>query len=147
MTVEELRKNHWLNKIFIVKDKYTNKTYEIEGFFFTSCMPWRSGEIGYYCKQNCNNELNIRIIYVTYENDKISFKITRMLRNRDIPPQYEIIDMKECNKDKYKPFDVVIYKPTGERGLVKSTNDIGAFVLFRIQSTAALCKYEDLELE
>jgi len=54
--------------------------------------------------------------------------------------------MKMMNKD-YKPFDVVIYKPTGERGLVKSTNSIGAFVLFRIQSTAALCKYEDLELE
>ena len=48
---------------------------------------------------------------------------------------------------KFKPFDIVIYKPTGERGIVKSTNDIGAFVLFRIQSTAALCKYEDLELE
>ena len=47
----------------------------------------------------------------------------------------------------YKPFDVVVYKPTAERGLVKSTNDIGAFVLFRIQSTAALCKYEDLELD
>ena len=45
--------------------------------------------------------------------------------------------MNNIYKD-YKPFDVVIYKPTGERGLVKSTNDIGAFVLFRIQSTAAL---------
>jgi len=54
--------------------------------------------------------------------------------------------MNNIYKD-YKPFDVVIYKPTGERGLVKSTNDIGAFVLFRIQSTAALCKYEDLELD
>lgn len=53
---------------------------------------------------------------------------------------------KEVFKD-YKPFDVVIYKPTGECGLVKSTNDIGAFVLFRIQSTASLCKYEDIELE
>ena len=53
---------------------------------------------------------------------------------------------KEVFKD-YKPFDVIIYKPTGERGLVKSTNDIGAFVLFRIQSTAALCKYEDIEYE
>lgn len=54
--------------------------------------------------------------------------------------------MNNVYKD-YKPFDVVIYKPTGECGLVKSTNDIGAFVLFRIQSTAALCKYEDLELD
>lgn len=53
---------------------------------------------------------------------------------------------KEVFKD-YQPFDVVIYKPTGERGLVKSTNNIGAFILFRIQSTAALCKYEDLELD
>ena len=53
-------------------------------------------------------------------------------------------EIKTC---KFKPFDIVIYKPTGERGLVKSTNDIGAFVLFNIQSTAALCKYEDLELE
>jgi hypothetical protein len=49
--------------------------------------------------------------------------------------------------NKYKPFDIVIYKPTGERGLVKSTNELGAFVLFRIQSTAALCKYDDLKLE
>ena len=54
--------------------------------------------------------------------------------------------MKTMNKN-YKPFDIIIYKPTGERGLVKSTNDIGAFVLFRIQSTAALCKYEDIVLE
>lgn len=53
---------------------------------------------------------------------------------------------KEVFKD-YQPFDVVVYKPSGERGLVKSTNDIGAFVLFRIQSTAALCKYEDIELD
>lgn len=53
---------------------------------------------------------------------------------------------KEVFKD-YKPFDVIIYKPTGELGLVKSTNDIGAFVLFRIQSTAALCKYEDIKYE
>ena len=53
---------------------------------------------------------------------------------------------KEVFKD-YKPFDLVIYKPTRERGIVKSTNEIGAFVLFRIQSTASLCKYEDIELE
>lgn len=51
------------------------------------------------------------------------------------------------HKRDYEPFDIVIYKPTGERGLVKLCNDIGAFVLFRIQSTAQLCKYEDIELE
>lgn len=50
-------------------------------------------------------------------------------------------------KKDYRPFDVVIYKPTGERGLVKSVTDHGVFVLFRIQSTAALCRYEDIELE
>ena len=66
---------------------------------------------------------------------------------------YHIINaqiLKKMNKKvfkDYKPFDVIIYKPTGERGLVKSTNDIGAFVLFRIQSTAALCKYEDIKYE
>ena len=48
---------------------------------------------------------------------------------------------------KFKPFDVVIYKPTGERGLVKSVTENGVFVLFRIQSTANLCKPEDLEVE
>lgn len=49
--------------------------------------------------------------------------------------------------DKYEPFDVVIYKPTGERGLVKRVTEDGVFVLFRIQSTAQLCKFEDIELE
>jgi hypothetical protein len=49
--------------------------------------------------------------------------------------------------DKYEPFDVVVYKPTGERGLVKRVTEDGAFVLFRIQSTAQLCKFEDLEKE
>lgn len=50
-------------------------------------------------------------------------------------------------KEKFEPFDVVVYKPTGEIGLVKRTTDSGVFVLFRIQSTAQLCKYEDLEIE
>jgi len=50
-------------------------------------------------------------------------------------------------KTEFKPFDVVIYKPTGERGLVKRVTENGVFVLFRIQSTANLCKFEDLELE
>ena len=47
----------------------------------------------------------------------------------------------------FKPWDIVIYKPTNERGIVKSVNEIGAFVLFRVQSTASLCKFDDLELE
>ena len=55
--------------------------------------------------------------------------------------------MKTEDGRKLEPFDLVVYKPTGEVGLVKSTNHIGAFVLFRIQSTAQLCKYEDLEYE
>jgi len=49
--------------------------------------------------------------------------------------------------NKFEPFDIVIYKPTGERGLVKRVTENGVFVLFRIQSTAQLCKFEDLELE
>ena len=49
--------------------------------------------------------------------------------------------------DKYEPFDVVVYKPTGERGLVKRVTEDGVFVLFRIQSTAQLYKFEDLEKE
>lgn len=53
--------------------------------------------------------------------------------------------MEETNG--FEPFDIVIYKPTGERGLVKRVTDSGVFVLFRIQSTAQLCKPEDLELE
>jgi hypothetical protein len=57
-----------------------------------------------------------------------------------------IILMEETNE--FEPFDVVIYKPTGERGLVKRvTEDGGVFVLFRIQSTAQLCNPEDLEKE
>lgn len=48
-------------------------------------------------------------------------------------------------KDNYQPFDVVIYKPTGECGLVKSATEHGVFVVFRIQSTAALCQYKDIE--
>lgn len=53
--------------------------------------------------------------------------------------------MEETNE--YEPFDVVVYKPTGERGLVKRVTENGVFVLFRIQSTAQLCKFEDLEKE
>lgn len=50
-------------------------------------------------------------------------------------------------RKEFYPFDIVIYKPTGERGLVKSVTENGVFVLFRIQSTANLCKFEDLEVE
>ena len=61
---------------------------------------------------------------------------------------YQEKEYKTCNMHlKYEPFDVVIYKPTGERGLVKSCNDSGVFVLFSIQSTAHHCKYEDIEHE
>ena len=50
-------------------------------------------------------------------------------------------------KYKYFPFTIVVYKPTNERGIVKSVSEKGVFVLFRIQSTAQLCKFEDLEIE
>lgn len=46
----------------------------------------------------------------------------------------------------FQPFDVVTYIPTGEVGLVKSVNKVGVFVLFSIQSTAKLCKREDLRM-
>jgi hypothetical protein len=52
------------------------------------------------------------------------------------------------NKEESKflePFDVVIYKPTEEQCLVKQVADNGVFCLFRIQSTAELCKFEDIE--
>lgn len=44
-----------------------------------------------------------------------------------------------------KPFDMVLYKPKNQEGIVKSVTDHGVFVLFQIQSTAALCRFEDLE--
>lgn len=47
---------------------------------------------------------------------------------------------------KYLPFTLVNYKPTDEWGIVKSVSEKGVFVLFRIQSTAQLCKFEDLEI-
>jgi hypothetical protein len=46
---------------------------------------------------------------------------------------------------KLNPFDVITYKPTNEQCLVKSVSSNGVFCLFRIQSTAELCKFEDLE--
>ena len=57
----------------------------------------------------------------------------------------ELLDINRP-KEKYNPFDVVLYKPTGEEGIVKRVTEDGVFVLFRIQSTANLCKFEDLEL-
>jgi hypothetical protein len=59
----------------------------------------------------------------------------------------KIIYKRREEMNKFEPFDIVIYKPTGERGLVKRVTEDGVFVLFRIQSTAQLCKFEDLELE
>lgn len=58
-----------------------------------------------------------------------------------------ILDPNMQHETDYEPFDVVIYKPTRERGLVKRVTENGVFVLFRIQSTAQLCKFEDIEKE
>lgn len=46
---------------------------------------------------------------------------------------------------KLEPFDIVVYKPTNQEALVKRVTDRGVFCLFRIQSTAQLCRFEDLE--
>lgn len=46
---------------------------------------------------------------------------------------------------KLEPFDMVVYKPTNEDALVKRVTDRGVFCIFRIQSTAQLCNFEDLE--
>lgn len=49
---------------------------------------------------------------------------------------------------KLQPFDVVIYKDKDKGNvdvLVKSVSDNGVFILPRIQSTAQLTKFEDLE--
>jgi hypothetical protein len=54
--------------------------------------------------------------------------------------------VRDDSEDKFKPFDVVLYKPTNEEGIVKRVTKDGVFVLFRIQSTAQLCKFEDLEI-
>lgn len=42
------------------------------------------------------------------------------------------------------PFDIVLYTPTNEEALVKRVAENGVFCLFRIQSTAQLCRFEDL---
>lgn len=58
----------------------------------------------------------------------------------------EIWDNTETGKanSSFEPFDIVIYKPTKERGLVKKVTDAGVFVLFGIQSTSQLCQPESL---
>jgi len=70
----------------------------------------------------------------------------------DIPCEVKIGEkvkvklVRDDSEDKFKPFDVVLYKPTNEEGIVKRVTKDGVFVLFRIQSTAQLCKFEDLEI-
>jgi hypothetical protein len=72
--------------------------------------------------------------------------------SNDIPCKVKIGEkikvklVRDDSEDKFKPFDVVLYKPTNEEGIVKRVTKDGVFVLFRIQSTAQLCKFEDLEI-
>lgn len=44
-----------------------------------------------------------------------------------------------------EPWDVVLYTPTNEDALVKRVTDSGVFLVFRIQFTAQLCKFEDIQ--
>lgn len=83
-----------------------------------------------------------------WSRDVILFGILGFLLGSFIMVEFDNADNEiAIEMDKYEPFDVVIYKPTGERGLVKRVTENGVFVLFRIQSTAQLCKFEDIELE
>lgn len=84
------------------------------------------------------------------ENDRYKEKEKERLRvMKEIDEYNQYIELKEkfeeSGVDGFKPFDLVLYKPKNEEGLVKSITENGVFVLFRIQSTAALCKPEDLE--
>lgn len=45
-----------------------------------------------------------------------------------------------------EPWDVVLYTPTNEDALVKCVTDYGVFLVFRIQSTAQLCRFEDIQM-
>lgn len=45
-----------------------------------------------------------------------------------------------------EPWDVVLYTPTNEDALVKCVTDCGVFLVFRIQSTAQLCRFEDIQM-
>lgn len=42
-------------------------------------------------------------------------------------------------------FDLVVYLPTNEDALVKRVTENGVFCIFRIQSTAQLVRFEDIE--
>lgn len=84
------------------------------------------------------------------ENDKKKEKEQERLRVMNEIAEYnQYIELKEKFEESgvngFKPFDLVLYKPRNEEGLVKSITENGVFVLFQIQSTAALCKPEDLE--
>lgn len=84
------------------------------------------------------------------ENDKKKEKEKERLRvMKEIDEYNQYIELKERFEESgvngFKPFDLVLYKPKNEEGIVKSITEIGVFVLFQIQSTAALCKFEDLE--
>ena len=57
----------------------------------------------------------------------------------------EVKKTAETERQELQPFDLVLYKPTNEEGLVRRVTENGVFVLFRIQSTAQLCKFEDIE--
>ena len=45
-----------------------------------------------------------------------------------------------------EPWDVVLYTPTNEDALVKRVTDSGVFLVFHIQSTAQLCRFEDIQM-
>ena len=84
------------------------------------------------------------------ENDKKKEKEKERLRvMKEIDEYNQYIELKEKFEESgvngFKPFDLVLYKPRNEIGIVKSITGCGVFVLFQIQSTAALCKPEDLE--
>lgn len=45
----------------------------------------------------------------------------------------------------FEPWDVVLCTPTNEDALVKRVTDSDIFLVFRIQSTAQLCRFEDIQ--
>ena len=84
------------------------------------------------------------------ENDEKKKKEEEKLRKqKELLDYNQYLELKERFEETgvngFKPFDLVLYKPKNEEGIVKSITGCGIFVLFRIQSTAALCKPEDLE--
>lgn len=54
--------------------------------------------------------------------------------------------MTKEDAQKLDPWDMVVYTPTNEDALVKRVTETGVFCVFRIQSTAQLCRFEDLEM-